>query len=190
MKNFILFVLFFIPLQSFAQEDTLHIHKKPKKSIREIDVYFPGYYDDRYERVSQVSPKLMIEKWNYKRSGLALLSGFLGGVSWGIHETVHYHYSAFQKVHPNADPNWWDPSISWNNKNTSNIPFSRDFMVVFTDAKHLFAAANTLSLVGGTCVVVIGDKRKWYEYLVDLGIMFVGRSIGFQVTYNGIYSVK
>lgn len=63
-------------------------------------------------------------------------------------------------------------------------------MVVFTDAKHGLAALNTASLVGGTLVVTLGDKRKWYEYVIDLGSMFIGRSLGFQITYNGIYKTN
>jgi len=193
MKNIFLFLLFCVPWLGFSQTDTIKIHKKSKHSIREVDVYFPCYYDARYERPegpSEISHKILLKTWNYKRTGLSFLTGFIGGASWGIHETITYHYSSFEKVHPNADPQWWNPSISWNNKNTSSLPFARDFMVVFTDAKHGLAALNTASLVGGTLVVTLGDKRKWYEYVIDLGSMFIGRSLGFQITYNGIYKTN
>lgn len=193
MKNIFLFLLLCTSLVVFSQTDTLKVHKKPKHNTREVDVYFPGYYDTDYESpksLTETTPKLLLKTWNYKRTGLAFLTGFVGGSAWGVHETITYHYSAFEKVHPNADRQWWDPSISWNNKNTSSLPFSRDFMAVFTDAKHGLAALNTTSLVGGTLVVSLGDKRKWYEYVVDLGAMFVGRSLGFELTYNCIYKVK
>ena len=63
----------------------------------------------------------------------------------------------------------------------------RSLFVFFTDAKHGLAGINTLALVGGTCIVTIGEKREWWEYLIDLGIMSVGRSIGFYTVYNVIY---
>lgn len=190
MKNIFLLIILCVPLVVFSQIDTTVTHKKLKRNIHTVDVYLPDLTDKLYQNPAEYNSKSLFKTWNYKRTGLAFLTGVLGGASWGVHETINYHYSTFQKVHPNADPQWWNPDVSWNNKNTSNIPFSRDFMVIFTDAKHGLAALNTLSLVGGTLVVTLGDKRKWYEYVVDLGSMFIGRSIGFQITYNGIYKTN
>ena len=164
-----------------AIEPALVKKKKKKSSDSAVHIQL----SENYPPQGMVRPT--IKKWDYNRSLLGFSVGLIGGASWGLHETLNYHYSSFKRVHPKADDQWWDPEISWQNKNTSSLPFSRSLFVFFTDAKHGLAGINTLALVGGTCIVTIGEKREWWEYLIDLGIMSVGRSIGFYTVYNVIY---
>ncbi len=134
-------------------------------------------------------------KWNYNRTLLACGIGFVGGVAYGYHEVLNYHYSKFKEVHPHANDQYWNPDISWLNKyrdyrlygNEERFFLSTSLFVWATDASHPAAALSNLSLIGGTCVVTIGEKRKWWEYVVDIAAMSAARSLGFQLIYNGIY---
>ena len=167
-----------------------YIKKKKKKSTdSKINVVLSSNYPP--EGMSRAINK----KLDYKRSALVFLGGFISGAARGLHETIHYHYSSFKRVHPNANDKFWNPEISWLNKyedyptlgKQPNYFGSTTFLAWTTDAKHLTDAINTGALVGSTCLFTIGEKRKWWEYIIDMGVMFAGRSAGFYLTYDVIY---
>lgn len=61
-----------------------------------IDLHLKGFHVERY------LPSM----------GFSFASGALDGVR----DALLFHYDDFQRVHPGADPTFWDPSISWTNK--------------------------------------------------------------------------
>lgn len=77
----------------------------------------------------------------------ALLCLF-SGAAWGLHETLIHHWYLFAAKFPNADPQWWDASISWTNKGDGW--FLRTVGAVFTDAKHMASTVHVWALVAGT----------------------------------------
>lgn len=121
-------------------------------------------------------------------------TSFGGGMAWGLHEVIHYHYPKFQQRHPGADPNFWNPAVSWQNKWKNGdplqgeaFPLSSTALVWTTDAKHILGIMSNGSIVIATCVVTIGEKRKWWEYGIDMVASGLARSAGFYLTYNIIY---
>ncbi len=134
-------------------------------------------------------------QWNYKRSIWGYGIAFVGGVANGINQTILHHYPQFQKVHPNADPGYWNPDQSWKRKykdydagDMSEAFFlSKTALSGFTDAYHLTSQLSTGSIIAATCVITIGEKRKWWEYGIDIVGMSVARSIGFHLPYTIIY---
>ena len=121
-------------------------------------------------------------------------TSFGGGMAWGLHEVIHYHYPKFQQRHPGADPNFWNPAVSWQNKWKNGdplqgeaFPLSSTALAWTTDAKHILGIMSNGSIVIATCVVTIGEKRKWWEYGIDMVASGLARSAGFYLTYNIIY---
>jgi hypothetical protein len=132
--------------------------------------------------------------WNYNRTIIGCATSFGGGMAWGLHEVIHYHYPKFQQRHPGADPNFWNPAVSWQNKWKNGdplqgeaFPLSSTALVWTTDAKHILGIASNGSIVIATCVITRRDKRKWWEYGIDIVALGLARSAGFYLTYNIIY---
>lgn len=135
------------------------------------------------------------KNWNYKRTLLGCGVAFIGGVANGYHETILNHYPQFKRVHPNANDQYWNPEISWLNKYEDFDRYgkkeayfgSTTFLAWTTDAYHLSSVISNTSLIGATCIITIGEKRKWWEYGIDILAMSLSRSAGFHLIYSKIY---
>lgn len=91
---------------------------------------------------------------------------FVSGAAWVLHEATAHHYNDFQKRFPNANPKYWNPAISWQNKYVDGLvdngrtkigPFNKP--VVLTDAKHLLASINQVTMLGAGAIITFGEKR-------------------------------
>ena len=125
------------------------------------------------------------------------LATFAGGFSDGINSTLIFHYGNFKKKHPGADPEFWDPDISWKNKyrnwdqgNTkAAFPLSKSLLVSITDGQHLTAAAARWSSWAGFYYrgAILGHKKKWYVYFLNGMAMYAINRVGFEMSYNMYY---
>lgn len=115
---------------------------------------------------------------------------FVAGASWGLHETLQHHWPAFERKHPGANPQWWNPDESWRKKYRGGDPERgrTGVPVQFTDAKHLLVLAHNTTLFGsGVSIALGGKRRKWWRYAVDAGASLVAYSAGNFLTYNVLY---
>lgn len=62
----------------------------------------------------------------------------------GLTETLLHHYPAFSARFPGADPYWWNPALSWQNKGAGFL--NRTVLVVFSDAYHLLRFSSRILL--------------------------------------------
>lgn len=124
------------------------------------------------------------QKYDWRR-GIVRGSTFAlaGGVS-GLHEGLQHPqtYTGFKRIFPRANDSFWNPSLSWKRKYDNPYPLSATFPM-FTDAYHLTNAVRTIGLIGSTTYIVIGQKRPWWHYGIDLLIGGTFYSIG----TNGVY---
>lgn len=131
------------------------------------------------------------QRYNWKRPQLwaGVGMGFTSGLAWGVHEKIMFHYPIFQKRFPNANPQFWNPQVSWLNKYKNNDPEQgrNGKPVVFTDAKHLLASTHQVAIFSAGIIVVIGEKRKWWEYALDIAAVSLARSAGNYIGFNGLY---
>lgn len=123
------------------------------------------------------------QKYDWKRGLLRGSTFAVAGVSAGLHESIQHRYTGFKAVFPNADDRFWNPKESWQRKYEKPYPLAETFPV-FTDAYHLTNAVRTVGLIGSTTFIVIGEKRPWWHYAVDLGIGCVFYGIGSNATYQ------
>jgi len=137
-----------------------------------------------------ILPKLEQPKYNWWRAVAIAGIGFIGGTSWGVHETsVHKPWN----FPDNWDPQWWDASKSWTNKYKNGdpalgakYPGSNTWFVFLSDAKHLSATGHRASLLAGGIMVgvTIGQKKPWDHILVDAIMFAIGYAIGFNLAYT------
>jgi len=88
----------------------------------------------------------------------------LSGMYKGFHEAINYRgYGKGEK--------FWDIRTSGRNKyknwptdTREKFPGSKTIFVVFTDGNHLTAAANTITLTGGSYFVLSDIKDEWKTY--------------------------
>lgn len=119
---------------------------------------------------------------------------FTAGFAEGVKDAISFHYPQFQSVHPNASPQFWDPTISWKNKYKYNDPTmgekfkgSTGIFVFTTDGWHLTNMVNHLSLIGGSVIIPIHSKKKFIWYLKEFAISYGVNRAGFVLAYNGLY---
>lgn len=131
---------------------------------------------------------------NIKLKSLRYGSLFISGAAKGTADAISFHYDSFQRVHPNANPQICNPAISWTNKYSYGDPRqgerylgSKTFLVWTTDLWHGLNAVTTVTGVGGTIIIVIGEKKSWKYYLKELGLGYLANRAGFHLTYNLIY---
>lgn len=123
-------------------------------------------------------------KWNWKAELQATIApatlSAIGGCAWGVHEVLQYRKGPFFKRFPNADPQYWDPDKSWENKYWRRVP------VQISDAKHLFASIEKYALfsAGITAAIPISTRWKkgsWKHNLARIGLQSVATSLGYAI---------
>lgn len=135
-----------------------------------------------------------------KRYHLLLLSAaliLLGGAANGLIETVSHHYGAFAERFPGANPLWWNPDLSWQQKYEGGIvsqgpafPLSTTVLVFLTDAYHLFGELERVFTRCGFVVLAFGmyDYRnamlRWWVLLAGMVAAWLVWSAGFHLLYT------
>lgn len=115
---------------------------------------------------------------------------FIAGVAKGFNETLHFHWKEFKRQYPKANPQWFNPAISYKNKYKNNDSrqgpkffLSTTALVMFTDQYHLNNFINKLAW-GSAIVIKIGEKKKpLKQYLLDLLYYTACHQAGFAATY-------
>jgi hypothetical protein len=142
--------------------------------------------------------KLSPEKW--KMNGNRWLTGglvFLAGASKGFNETLQFHWKAFRHSFPDANPDWFNPAVSWRNKYKNGnpdagprFPLSTSLLVAFTDQYHLNTFINRAAWTS-VAVIKIGEgKKPLKHYLLDLLYYTVCHQAGFALTYYPFSNYK
>lgn len=138
---------------------------------------------------------LFLASFTYSKDSLRWLrygTYFTAGMAEGYSDVLNFHYYKFQKLHPNANANYWNPSISWVNKydnvqeRTENFPLSTTALVWLTDGWHLSKFVKNCGIFGGLCIPLQRGK-KWWWYIKEGAICYGINRIGFNLIYNGVY---
>jgi hypothetical protein len=102
-------------------------------------------------------------------------------------EVLRINYSYFEKVHPGANPEFWNPNESWVNKwkngdpaQGEKFPLSSTALVFTTDAYHLFRMGRNVTMI--TAIVIpIGKRKNWKQYVVEGSIYYLSYTAGFKL---------
>ena len=176
MKNAILFL--FLPFLAFGQNAKLD--SIVAEALRTV------YADPELKQ-----PVLNIateRAYNWKRGVLVAGFGLVAGISYGLNQMSAHH--------PNDLPSgwnrqYWDNSISWQNKYKNGdpsagpkFPLSTTALVWTTDGYHMTQTVHRAALIGAGVTIGFGEKRKWWQYGADLVLGFAAYSIGFHSLYT------
>lgn len=144
------------------------------------------YTPKEWTRVPPALPKRPIQP---VRIGLKILLPFVAGALLGVHETILHHWPAFERRHPNANAQWWNPAKSWRNKYNHGDPKQgrTAVPVQITDAKHLLLTAHNATLFAAGVNIGFGRPKKWWQYTLDIGGSLLSYTVGNFLTYNIIY---
>ena len=112
---------------------------------------------------------------------------FIAGMAEGFRDALSFHFSTgVQKTLPNINPNFWNPKISWVNKNESD--FLRLFPM-FSDGWHAVNVPNHLGNVAAIAISTSdfqGKYRGW-RLLRKAAFSILANRAGFLLTYNVIF---
>jgi hypothetical protein len=149
---------------------------------------------------AQLSPD-ELKHLKKKRIGNYVVSGsmmLLAGAADGFNQGLMFRYDGFKRVFPQANDQFWKPSLSCNNKYRNGdpkqgaaFPGSRTWLVFVTDGYHLTRFVDHLFMSGAIAVKVAGfEKKKWYVYLVEAAGYWLVNRVGFCLTYNRLFSYR
>lgn len=143
--------------------------------------------------IKRTHPALEITTPKWKFSKNHVVTGalvFTAGMFKGFNETLQFHWKAFRLKHPGANPNWFNPAISWKNKYENNdpkasakFPLSTSVLVMFTDQYHLNNFIIKMSW-GSALIIKVGEKKKPLKhYLLDMLYYTACHQAGFALMY-------
>lgn len=157
-------------------------------SIARAKVKYPPYFQF----------KSAWKSYDWRARLLPASMHFLGGASNGLRQTLLFHYDKFQQRHPGADPQWWDPAISWENKYKRDAtgelakPYQERFFMAktmlawTTDGYHATGTLQYAFITAGI-VIDLNKRQHWMHYLFDAAVYTVARNAGFHSTYSILY---
>ena len=141
------------------------------------------------------APQKLLNKWLWPGTSM-----FVSGMLDGTIESINYHYmNGFQPVFPHANPQFWNPSVSWVDKYKNNNPNmgpkyfgSTTFLSFTTDAYHLLRTGRNITdaftlafYVDRQCLHY--KQTSFKQVLIDALILAAIRDIGFNTTYSLIF---
>jgi hypothetical protein len=116
-----------------------------------------------------------LNKNKWRLDGNKRLTGgliMLSGAAKGFNETLQFHWKSFKKSFPDANPEWFNPAVSWRNKYEggdpnagAKFPLSTSVLVMFTDQYHLNNFINRGALTAAI-VIKLGEKKRRFGYYV------------------------
>ena len=116
---------------------------------------------------------------------------FLAGAFNGVSQDLLFHYNEFENTFPNANPQFWDPEISWVNKYKNGDPLqgekfigSTTVFVGTTDGYHAMLSSRDIMIV--TSISLGGKPKTFKEFLKKTALYTISYGIGFELTYGKI----
>lgn len=99
---------------------------------------------------------------------------FTAGVMDGFNEELQHHYPKVKEKLPYLNDQWFDPTISWQNKYNVSYPLSTTLLVGLTDAYHATRTLNKVFVLGG---IFTFNKPKSFKD----GVL---KAVGITVSYS------
>lgn len=168
-----------------------------------IDDHIHRYFDSIARANMPVipAPRPRVNPWKSYDWTARLLPAsmhFMAGASNGLRQTLLFHYDAFERRHPGARRQWWDPEVSHENKYRrgpdgslleplkERFLFSKNVFAWYTDGYHATGTAHyAFTSVG--IVIDLAQRQHWLHYIFDAALYTISRNAGFHTTYTLFY---
>lgn len=145
--------------------------------------------DEKKSKTGEI--RLAQQRW--RMTGNRWLTGGLvlvAGASKGFNETLQFHWKTFRRSFPNANPQWFNPAISWRNKYRNGDPnagskffLSTSALVMFTDQYHLNTFINRAAWSTALVIKIGEGKKPFKHYAMDFVYYTLCHQAGFAATY-------
>jgi len=126
-------------------------------------------------------------QWRKEIAPIATM--FLAGAANGLNQDLLFHYHEFESTFPNANPQFWDPELSWRNKYLNGdpaqgerFPGSSTIFAGFTDGYH--STIMTRNLFITTSICLSPQTRGWKPFLTKTLVYSLSYGLGFELVYN------
>ena len=90
---------------------------------------------------------------------------------------------------PTANPQFWNPEISWTNKykngdplQGAKFPGSTTIFVGTTDGYHAMLSSRDIMIV--TSISISSKSRSWKHFLKKTALYTISYGLGFELTYR------
>jgi len=130
-------------------------------------------------------------KIQWRKEIVPITTMFLAGAMNGINQDLLFHYHEFESTFPNANPQFWDPNISWRNKYLNGDPLqgekfpgSSTIFAGFTDGYHSTILARNLFITTSVCLSP--QTRGWKPFLTKTLIYSLSYGLGFKLVYSNL----
>ncbi len=141
-----------------------------------------------------VTGKIKIDKTErWKLSSNKLITGsllVLSGAAKGFNETLEFNWHGFAAVFPKANPQWFWPQKSFQNKykdgdraNGEKFPLSSSVLVFVTDQYHLNNFIHRGAITAALVIKIGEGKKPLRHYLFDVLYYTAAYQLGFGSVY-------
>ena len=117
---------------------------------------------------------------------------FVSGMADGLAEACKFHPKGVTEVFGN--PQFWDNSQSWRNKDRNGdpsrgakFPLSTTALAWTTDGYHLSRMIRNSTLIAAITIRIGEPAKNWYCYVIEAVIYYLTYQLGFTITYDIIF---
>ena len=141
-----------------------------------------------------VTGKIKVDKTErWKLSSNKLITGgllLLSGAAKGFNETLEFNWHGFAAVFPKANPQWFWPQKSFQNKykdgdraNGEKFPLSSSVLVFLTDQYHLNNFIHRGAITAALVIKIGEGKKPLRHYIFDVLYYTAAYQLGFGSVY-------
>ena len=127
-------------------------------------------------------------KIQWRKEIVPITTMFLAGAVNGVNQDILFHYHEFESTFPNANPQFWNPDLSWRNMYLNGDPLqgekflgSSTVFAGFTDGYHSTILARNLFITTSICLSP--QTRGWKPFLTKTFIYSLSYGLGFELVY-------
>ena len=128
-------------------------------------------------------------KIQWRKEIIPITTMFLAGAVNGINQDILFHYHEFESTFPNANPQFWNPDLSWRNMYLNGDPLqgerflgSSTVFAGFTDGYHSTILVRNLFITTSICLSP--QTRGWKPFLTKTLIYSLSYGLGFELVYS------
>jgi len=125
----------------------------------------------------------------WRKEIIPITTMFLAGAANGINQDLLFHYHEFESTFPNANPQFWNPDLSWRNMYLNGDPLqgerfpgSSTIFAGFTDGYHSTILVRNLFITTSICLSP--QTRGWKPFLTKTLIYSLSYGLGFELVYG------
>lgn len=126
------------------------------------------------------------------KQGVLFTNAFIAGSLSATNEVTTHNYYDYKRKHPNSNPQWDNPKISFQNKykswptdKSAAFPGSKTYLVWWTDGYHRRNTVRNVLIASNVGIsLTLYEKPKLKHILIQSGIQFIGFALGSGATHH------